>query len=80
MKTAAIKSLVEQHTLQQLELAEMALLEEQNPEISIEGDDAGERLTHVLGAIYIKKQMDEKGLAFNMALRDFSQRVRKSIG
>lgn len=80
MKTAAIKSLVEQHTLQQLELAEMALLEEQNPGITIEGDDEGERLTHILAAIYIKKQMDEKGLAFNMALRDFSQRVRKSIG
>ncbi len=54
------------------------MLEEQIPGIEVEGKDEGECLTHVLAAIYIKEKV-EQGTAFNQALRDFSQRVRKSI-
>jgi ribosomal protein S3 len=54
------------------------MLEEQKPSIEVEGKDEGECLTHVLAAIYIKEKM-EQGVAFNQALRDFSQRVRNSI-
>jgi ribosomal protein S3 len=78
MKTAAIKKLVENYTLAQLRDAENAMMEEQKPTIEVEGDHEGECLTHVLAAIYIKEKI-EKGEAFNQALRDFSQRVRKSI-
>lgn len=80
MKIPAIKKLVESYQLPQLQDAEAALLEEQQPAIDIEGDDEGEQLTHVLAAIYIKDKMDNHGTAFNQALRDFSQRVRNSIG
>lgn len=79
MKTTAIKKLVETYSIAQLEEAENALTEEQKPAIEIEGDDEGEQLTHVLASIYIKTKMEKDGLAFNLALRDFSQRVRKSI-
>lgn len=79
MKTTAIKKLVETYSLEQLQNAEMALTDEQKPNIEIEGDDEGEQLTHVLASIYIKGKMEKEGLAFNLALRDFSQRVRKSI-
>lgn len=79
MKTSAIKKLVEIYTVSQLEEAEMAMLEEQKPTIEVEGDDEGEQLTHVLASIYIKHKMEKEGVAFPLALRDFSQRVRKSI-
>lgn len=79
MKTTAIKKLVETYTLDQLKEAENAIVEELKPVINIEGDNEGEQLTHVLASIYIKSKMEKEGVAFNLALRDFSQRVRKSI-
>lgn len=78
MQIPVIKKLVEQYSLTQLQSAEDAMLEEQKPAIEVEGKDEGECLTHVLASIYIKQKM-EQGNAFNQALRDFSQRVRKSI-
>lgn len=80
MKIPAIKKLVENYNLAQLQEAEAALLEEQVPAIAIEGDDEGEQLTHVLASIYIKDKMEHHNTPFNQALRDFSQRVRNSIG
>lgn len=79
MKTTEIKRLVEAYTLNQLQEAEAAMMEEHTPAIEIEGKDEGECLTHVLAAIYIKERIEKEGIAFNQALRDFSQRVRKSI-
>lgn len=79
MKTTAIKKLVETYSITQLQEAENAITEEQKPVIEVEGDDEGEQLTHILASIYIKTKMEKEGLAFNLALRDFSQRVRKSI-
>jgi hypothetical protein len=78
MQIPIIKKLVEQYSLAQLQSAEEAMMEEQKPAIEVDGKDEGECLTHVLASIYIKEKM-EQGTAFNQALRDFSQRVRKSI-
>jgi hypothetical protein len=78
MQIPVIKKLVEAYSLVQLKSAEEAMMEEQKPAIEVEGKDEGECLTHVLAAIYIKEKVDQ-GVAFNQALRDFSQRVRKSI-
>lgn len=79
MKIPAIKKLVENYSLTQLQEAENAILEEQKPAIEIEGDDEGECLTHILASIYIKDRMEHHSTPFNQALRDFSQRVRNSI-
>ncbi|MBC7696004.1 MAG: hypothetical protein H7141_11230 [Burkholderiales bacterium] len=78
MQIPIIKKLVENYSLVQLQEAEAAMMEEQKPAIVVEGKDEGECLTHVLASIYIKEKMDQ-GASFNQALRDFSQRVRKSI-
>jgi hypothetical protein len=78
MKIPAIKKAVELFTSEQLREAEQALYEEQTPVISIEGDDEGEQLTHVLAALEIKQNM-AKGMDFKDALRAYTQRVRKSI-
>ncbi len=79
MKIPAIKKLVENYSLPQLQEAENAILDEQTPTIEIEGDEEGERLTHILASIYIKDKMEKEGTPFTQALRDFSQRVRNSI-
>lgn len=78
MKLPAIKHCVEQYTKAQLEAAEMALSEENTPEIHIPGDDEGEQLTHVLAAQFIKEKMEE-GMEYTQAVRAYSQRVRTSI-
>jgi hypothetical protein len=79
MQIPVIKKLVETYTLAQLQDAEANMMEEQKPAIEVEGKDEGECLTHVLASIYIKDKMENHGIAFNQALRDFSQRVRNSI-
>ncbi len=79
MKIPAIKKLVENYSLAQLQEAETSILEEKTPFIEIEGDDEGEKLTHILASIYIKDRMEHHAIPFNQALRDFSQRVRTSI-
>jgi hypothetical protein len=79
MKIPAIKKLVENYSLPQLQEAENAILEEKTPAIEVEGDDEGECLTHILASIYIKDRMEHHATPFNQALRDFSQRVRNSI-
>ncbi len=79
MKIPAIKKLVENYSIAQLQSAEAAILDEQKPSIDIEGDDEGEQLTHILASIYIKDKMENHATPFNQALRDFSQRVRNSI-
>ncbi len=78
MKIPAIKRIAEKYTLEELRAAEQALSEEKMPAIEIEGDDEGEKLTHAFAALWIREQM-EKGLDFNQALRDYTQKVRGSI-
>ena len=79
MKIPVIKKLVENHDLDTLRAAEEALAEEQTPAIEIVGDDEGEQLTHAFAAIYILERMQEDGLEFKAALREYTSKVRASI-
>ena len=79
MKIPVVKKLVETYDLQELQTAENALLEEQQPAIDIEGEDEGEQLTHVIAAMEILRDMQKNGLAFREAMRNYTQRVRNSI-
>ncbi|MES2778373.1 MAG: hypothetical protein V4651_00610 [Bacteroidota bacterium] len=79
MKIAAIKKLVEQYSLTELQEAEQ-LLESGAPlHIEVEGDDEGEQFTHILGAIDILTRVETEQKEVNVALREFTQRVRNSI-
>ena len=78
MKIPAIRKLVETYQKEELQAAEEALANEEQPKIVIEGDDEGEQLTHVFAAIYIKEEMEE-GLDFKTALREYTKKVRESI-
>lgn len=80
MKLAVIKKLVLQNSQEVLNEAENAILDERQPSIDIEGEDEGEQLTHVMAAIWIKREMEEKQIDINKAVRNYSQKVRISIG
>lgn len=79
MNVASIKKAVESYSLDELRKAEDDLLSEQSLAIEIEGEDEGEKLTHILAAIFCKHEMQHAGLNLNQAIRLYSQRVRSSI-
>lgn len=79
MKLPVIKHLAETYTIDQLKAAEEALLNEQKPAIDIEGADEGEQLTHVIAAISIVEDMAKNKVDIVKAMRNYTQRVRKSI-
>ncbi|MBW3544356.1 MAG: hypothetical protein KY428_01960 [Bacteroidetes bacterium] len=78
MKIPVIRQLVESYSLEELQAAEEALANEEQPAIAVEGEDEGEQLTHAFAAIYIKQEM-ESGADFKTALRDYTRKVRESI-
>lgn len=79
MKLPVIKKLVENYSVKDLQAAEEALLSELEPVIPVEGDDEGEKLTHILAAVFIIGEMKEKGSDYLTALRAYTSRVRTSI-
>jgi hypothetical protein len=79
MKLPVIKQLVELYTLEQLQQAEEQLLNEQPIAIAVDGDDEGEQLTHILGAIDVLERVKNENKDKSTALREFFQRVRNSI-
>lgn len=79
MQIPVIKHLVHHATLDELKAAENQLLEEQEPTLNVEGKDEGEKLTHVLAAIWILHHMQSHRVEFAQALRDYTVKVRTSI-
>ncbi len=79
MKPTAIKKLLK-FDIAELKKAEELLCEEKPPPIDIEGDDEGEKLTHIFGAIFIKEKLaSDKNADERTALREFMGKVRNSI-
>ncbi len=79
MNISVIKKLVEAQTIEQLQAAEYAIINEQALPIKIEGKDEGEQLAHAIAAIWILERMKEANLDFKTALREYTQKVRESI-
>ena len=79
MKINAIKPLVEIFSIAELEEAQSAIENEQELNIEVQGEDEGEKLTHIIAAIWIKKEIQEKGSDFKTALRAYTGKVRNSI-
>lgn len=78
MKLPAIKKLLKAD-IEELRKAEELLAEEQEPQLEVEGDDHGDKLTHVFGAIWVKEQVAAGHMDEKEALRAFVQKVRGSI-
>lgn len=79
MNIAIIKKIVDLYSIEQLQAAEANLMDEKPLGIEIEGKDEGEKLTHILAAIFCKEEMAKTGVNLNLAIRAYSQRVRDSI-
>jgi hypothetical protein len=79
MKIPAIKKLVETYKLDELYQAEKDLMDEKRLAIDIEGEDEGEKLTHILASIWILHEMEKNKLDFKTALREYTKKVRSSI-
>lgn len=80
MKIPAIKKIIEaNYTLEMLDEAEMAIINEEKPSINIEGEDDGEQLTHIFAAKWIIEEMQRTGGDFKTSLRAYTQKVRNSI-
>lgn len=80
MKIPAIKKLIENnYTFEELDEAEMAIINESNFSIEVEGADEGEMLTHLMAAKWIKQEMADTQCDFKTALRKYTEKVRNSI-
>lgn len=77
MKIPSIKKLLH-HTEEGLENAIQNLTEGRPLPFEVEGKDEGEKLTHLLSALEIKKNI-QKGISLEQAIREFIQRVRKTL-
>lgn len=78
MKLPSIKKLVAAYSIEELREAEEQLLNELALTIEVEGEDEGEQLTHLIGAIEVKEKV-QMGVDEKAALREFVSRVRNSI-
>lgn len=78
MKIPAIKKLVEKYDQIALRQAEAQIVDDRPLNIEVEGQDEGEKLTHVLAAIYILEKMESDNMDFKSALRDYTSKVRES--
>jgi hypothetical protein len=79
MKLPVIKNLAENQTLEALKQAEDLLINGEPLPFEVGGDDEGEQLTHILGAIDILERVQKEGIDLRTAIRGFSERVRNSI-
>lgn len=81
MNIASIRTIVESGVdAQALQQAEEAIMEGETPDISIPGEDEGEQLTHVIAARWVLEHRSETGCDTMTAIREYSKRVRASIG
>jgi hypothetical protein len=79
MKLPEIKKLVDNYSLEELELASNAIENGNLPLIQIGGDDEGEHLTHTLAAIWIMKNMRDCNMDFRASQREYVKIVRNTI-
>lgn len=79
MKIGVIKKLAESLSMEELRAAEEALYNDLTLPTMIEGDDEGEKLTHVLAAIFVQEYILENNSDIKSALRAYAIKVRTSI-
>lgn len=79
MKILAVKDLVEIYDDVQLAAMEESIMKGLEPDKPIPGDDEGEQLTHILAARWVMQTVQATGCDVMTAIRQYSQRVRKSL-
>lgn len=79
MKISSIKKTVESFSLEELKTAESALMEGEDLQINVLGEDEGEQLTHIIAAIWVKEYMGKSNVDLKTAVREYTKKVRNSI-
>ena len=79
MNIASIRQLVDTFTKEELQNAESALMEEQSLAIDVPGVDEGEKLTHLIAAVWVHDHKKEHSTDTMTAIREYTKRVRQSI-
>jgi hypothetical protein len=79
MKLPVIKDLAETKSISQLKEAEEKLINGEDLPFEVKGDDEGEQLTHILGALDILERVENEKIDLKTATRAFFERVRNSI-
>ncbi len=80
MQIKAIKNLLDKFTIDELRLKEEQLLEGEELSFDeVEGEDEGEQLTHLTGAIWCIEEAAKNGSIPQSEVRNFAARVRNSI-
>ncbi|WKN44644.1 DUF6952 family protein [Tunicatimonas pelagia] len=79
MKRNKVRKLVENYTIDQLVEAEQALVEGEELSFEVEGQDAGEKLTYLLAAVYVLERVKQEGIEFHDAFQQYTLQVRESI-
>lgn len=80
MQITVIKTLLNKFSVEQLKQKEEQLLEGEELSFEdVEGEDEGEQLTHLTGAIWCIEQAEANGTKPQMEVRNFISRVRNSI-
>lgn len=80
MQVKAIKNLLEKFDLEQLKNLENQLLEGEELDFNeVEGEDEGEQLTHLSGAIWCIEEAAKNNTKAQSEVRNFAARVRNSI-
>ncbi|MFY0672159.1 MAG: hypothetical protein JXQ87_02060 [Bacteroidia bacterium] len=80
MQIKAIKNLLDKYSIEELKQKEEQLLEGETLSFEdVEGEDEGEQLTHLTGAIWCIDQAEKNGTKPQSEVRNFISRVRNSI-
>ena len=79
MKVDAVRNLVENYTIDQLVEAEKALVNGEDLSFRVVGEDASEKLTYLLAAVYILERLKAGTLEFAEAFRQYTLQVRETF-
>ena len=79
MKVSEIKRLAQNNSIEELRKAEEAIINEESPEIEVNGSDEGDKLTNLSGAIWVLEKVELNGTEIKEEVRNFTNRVRESI-
>ena len=78
MKASSIRKIAEKYTLEELANAAEVISEEERDPLGIDGEDLGEKLTHVMLAMRIREKV-EQGQDLRSAFREQLGEVRSLL-
>lgn len=76
MKASVIRKVAEKYTYEELEAAAEVIAEEERDPLGIDGEDLGEKLTHVMLAMRIRQKVESEGMELRVAFREQLGEVR----